>query len=100
MIIHLLIEGSADIDRPSRSSLLGSPMHPFATSDGPTYVILTGPDDQYVQAAGSAGRIVLESRDQYGEGSLRLRSSTTPEPASGILVSSGMTSRPSTVTRP
>jgi hypothetical protein len=75
MITHLRIEGPADIDQPSRS-LLGSLLRLFGTPDGPTYVILTGPDNQYVQAAGSAERFVLESRDQYGEGFLHLRGGT------------------------
>lgn len=76
MRLHQLrIEGRDDIAWPA-PQLVRELVHSFGLPNGPTYVILTGPDDQYVQAAGSSGRFVLESRDQYGEGFLHLRAGT------------------------
>lgn len=75
MITHLRIEGRNDIGWPPIRQV-ESLIRSFGTPGGPTYVILTGADDQYVQAAGSAGRFVLESRDQYGAGFLHLRAGT------------------------
>ena len=73
MPLHTIqIEGRADIDRPSFRQVQ-SLVDTFGTPDGPTYVMLFGPNEEYVQAAGSAGRFVLESRDQFGEGFLHLR---------------------------
>jgi hypothetical protein len=40
----------------------------MASPNGPTYIILTTPDDSYAQAAGSHGRFVIESREVFGEG--------------------------------
>jgi hypothetical protein len=76
MRLHRIrIEGRADIDWPPRN-LLETLIHTFGTPNGPTYVMLFGPDEEYVQAAGSAGPFVLEARDQYGEGFLHLRAGT------------------------
>ncbi len=73
MRLHSIrIEGRGDIAWPPRS-LFHTLIHSLGTQAGPTFVVLTGPNDQYVQAAGSAGRYILESRDTYGEGLQHLR---------------------------
>ena len=40
----------------------------LATADGPTYLVLEGWGESYIQAAGSGGRFMIEYRDVYGEG--------------------------------
>lgn len=73
MRLHRIrIEGRADIAWP-RLEQAEARIDTFGTPNGPTYVMLFGPGEEYVQAAGSAGRFVLEARDQYGEGFLHLR---------------------------
>ena len=69
---RILIEGREEIRRPS-PALVESLVATFGTPSGPTYLVLTGPGEQYVQAAGSDGRFALESRDNYGEGFQHLR---------------------------
>ena len=76
MRLHRIrIEGRGDIAFPSRD-LLQTLLDSFGTPNGPTFIVLTGPREQYVQAAGSAGRYILESRDNYGEGFQHLRAGT------------------------
>lgn len=73
MALHKIqIEGWADIEWPDLDQVEDR-IDTFGTPGGPTYVMLFGPDEEYVQAAGSAGRFALEARDQYGEGFLHLR---------------------------
>ena len=75
MRLHSIrIEGRDEIAWPPQN-LLQTLIHSLSTQNGPTFVALTGPNDQYVQAAGSAGRSILESRDTYGEGFQHLRAS-------------------------
>ena len=73
MRLHSIrIEGRDEIAWPPRN-LLQTLIHSLSAQNGPTFVVLTGPNDQYVQAAGSADRYILESRDTYGEGFQHLR---------------------------
>ncbi len=73
MRLHSIrIEGRDEIAWPPRN-LLQTLIHSLGTQNCPTFVVLTGPNDQYVQAAGSAGRYILESCDTYGEGFQHLR---------------------------
>ena len=67
------VETGGDVARPSPRQVerfiesLGSP-------GGSTFLVLNGDgEDRYMQAAGSGGRYVLESRDIYGEGFAHLR---------------------------
>lgn len=71
-IERILIEGRDEIRRPP-PALVESLVATLGAPGGPTYLILTGPGEQYVQAAGSDGRFALESRDTYGEGFQHLR---------------------------
>lgn len=73
MPLHLFrIEGRDDVRWPDPDEVEAL-IDTFGAPDGPTFVLLFGPDEEYVQAAGSAGRFALEARDQYGEGFLHLR---------------------------
>ena len=73
MRLHSIrIEGRDEIAWPPRN-LLQTLIQSLGAKNGPTFVVLTGPNDQYVQAAGSADRYILESRDTYGEGFQHLR---------------------------
>jgi hypothetical protein len=83
MRLHSIrIEGRTEIAWPPRN-LLQTLIHSLGTQNGPTFVVLTGPNDQYVQAAGSAGRYILESRDTYGEGFQHLRAGLPGMPKGG-----------------
>ena len=57
-----------DIDFPPRK-LLETLIQSLGRPNGPTLIILTWEDDQYVQAARSGDRFLLEFRDNCGEGS-------------------------------
>ena len=78
---HVRIEGRRDALLPP-GDLVDSLIHSFGGPGGPTFIVLTGANDQYVQAAGSSGRYILESRDNYGEGFQHLRAGR-PGPLSG-----------------
>ena len=71
-LLSIRVETYGDIALPSQRQTerfiesLGSP-------DGSTFLVLEGSVDRFVQAAGSRGRYVLESRDSYGEGFRHLR---------------------------
>ena len=83
MRLHSIrIEGRGEIAWPPRN-LLQTLIQSLGAKNGPTFVVLTGPNDHYVQAAGSAGRYILESRDTYGEGFQHLRAGRPGMPSSG-----------------
>ena len=83
MRLHSIrIEGRNEIGWPPRN-LLQTLIHSLGAQNGLTFVVLTGPNDQYVQAAGSADRYILESRDTYGEGFHHLRAGRPGMPSSG-----------------
>jgi len=55
MPLHLFrIEGRDDIRWPDPDEVEAL-IDTFGAPDGPTFVLLFGPDEEYVQAAGSAG---------------------------------------------
>ena len=63
MRLHSIrIEGRNEIAWPPRN-LLQTLIHSLGAQNGPTFVVLTGPNDQYMQSAGSSGCFILESRD-------------------------------------
>ena len=71
----LEVEGVGTIASPAVASI-DEVISGMASSAGPTYLILKTSSGSYIQAAGSSGRYVVESRDVYGEGFLHWRAAT------------------------
>mgnify|MGYP006300258603 CR=1 FL=1 len=71
-LLSIRTETHGDIDLPSRR-LTERCIESLGSPDGSTFLVLKGSVDRFVQAAGSRGRYVLESRDSYGEGFRHLR---------------------------
>ncbi len=65
--MNLTLEGHRGRDDVTASDVVQT-MRRIADPRGPTYVILTDADGNYVQAAGTDGRYIVESRSVYGEG--------------------------------
>jgi hypothetical protein len=65
--MNLTVEGRRDTARPSSEDIHRA-IAGMALPLGPTFIILAAGEGSYIQAAGSNGRFVIESRDVYGEG--------------------------------
>lgn len=71
---RLSLEGHQDIHGPTPDQVSDA-IRKMASPMGPTWVIFEDATDSYVQAAGSKGKYVVESRDVYGEGCRHWRAS-------------------------
>ena len=78
----ITLEGAFDIRNATVESVSRA-VEQFAGPQGPTYIIVQAADGSYVQAAGTEGRYVLESRDVYGEGFRHWRACRSSGPSGG-----------------
>ncbi len=68
MFFSLRLEGEPDRNRVT-AGYVGVAVGKMARPENPpTYIVITAPDAMYCQAAGSRGRFIAESREQFGEG--------------------------------
>ncbi|MFN9368446.1 MAG: hypothetical protein ACK6CT_06710 [Planctomycetia bacterium] len=65
--MNMILENVPDCDDVTPSDVVRA-MRRIADPRGPTFVILEDSDGNYVQAAGTDGRYIVESRTVYGEG--------------------------------
>jgi len=65
--MKLTLEGSRDRDDINAGDVVQA-VRRLADPSGPTFVIVVDADGNYVQAAGTDGRYIVESRTVYGEG--------------------------------
>jgi hypothetical protein len=75
---RLRLEGHRDIECPSLEQV-GDAIRKMASPTGPTWVLFEDDSGSYIQAAGSGGRYVVESRDVYGEGFRHWRASKSSD---------------------
>lgn len=73
-VTRLELEGRKNLANPSRAAIEEA-LAALASPAGPTWIVLNRTDQDYLQAAGTAGRYVLESRDCHGEGFCHWRAS-------------------------
>ena len=66
-VTKLELEGRPNLPDPTRSALERA-LAALASPDGPTWIVLNRTDHDSIQAAGTVGRYVVESRDCHGEG--------------------------------
>ncbi len=79
---RLSLEDHRDVLNPSTDAVRKA-VHRMASATGPTWVVLEDRSGSYIQAAGSSGRYVVESRDAYGEGFRHWRMAVSGDTESG-----------------
>jgi hypothetical protein len=73
-VTRLEVEGRPNRHAPSLTAIEEA-LAALATPTGPTWIVLNRTDHDYIQAAGTLDRYVLESRDCWGEGFCHWRAS-------------------------
>lgn len=81
-LLNLTVEGYYDNPNATPSQVEQA-VRRMPSAAGPTYVIMSAANGCFMQAAGTDGRYVIESRDVFGEGFTHWRAGTRPS-ATGV----------------